>query len=139
MTPETRDLNVKVSDATLAVYVTGNTGSGNVMIALHGGPGTGKILFDQFSIQPHCLENLCSLITGERGNPHLGEYFFQSLGHRLDIILSGGLRIKTDRQFLGNGHLRDGFEYQVRIYGTGTITDQQRKMMDLTDFTALDD
>ena len=39
MTPETRDLNVKVSDATLAVYVTGNTGSGNVMIALHGGPG----------------------------------------------------------------------------------------------------
>jgi pimeloyl-ACP methyl ester carboxylesterase len=39
MTPETRDLNVKVSDATLAVHVTGSTGSGNVMIALHGGPG----------------------------------------------------------------------------------------------------
>ena len=39
MTSETRQLAVEASDTTLAVYVTGTTGSGNVMIALHGGPG----------------------------------------------------------------------------------------------------
>jgi proline iminopeptidase len=39
MTPETRDLTVEAVDVTLSVRVAGNQGSGNVMIALHGGPG----------------------------------------------------------------------------------------------------
>lgn len=36
---ESRQLNVQTADVTLYVQVTGNPESGNVMIALHGGPG----------------------------------------------------------------------------------------------------
>jgi len=39
MPAETRELNVDVADATLAVRVAGNPNSSNVMIAIHGGPG----------------------------------------------------------------------------------------------------
>ena len=39
MPPEIRELNANVSEAILYVRVAGNPESGNVMIALHGGPG----------------------------------------------------------------------------------------------------
>jgi proline iminopeptidase len=39
MPTTTKELNVEVSDVTLAVRIAGNPNSGNVMIAIHGGPG----------------------------------------------------------------------------------------------------
>ena len=39
MASETRNPTVEALEATLSVRVAGNQGSGNVMIALHGGPG----------------------------------------------------------------------------------------------------
>jgi proline iminopeptidase len=39
MPPETRELSVEVPDVTLYVRVAGNPESGNVLLALHGGPG----------------------------------------------------------------------------------------------------
>jgi proline iminopeptidase len=39
MPTTTKELNIEVSDATLAVRIAGNPNSGNVMIAIHGGLG----------------------------------------------------------------------------------------------------
>lgn len=39
MPTTTKELNIEVSDVTLAVRIAGNPNSGNVMIAIHGGPG----------------------------------------------------------------------------------------------------
>ena len=104
--------------------------------ATHTGGGAGEVFVDDFLAQAHSLEQLRATVAHDGGDAHLGHDLEHTGGKRLGEVLHGGVRV--DLEVAVAGQIFHGFECQVRVHAGGTVSDQQRDMVNLAHVTGLD-
>ena len=86
--------------------------------------------------QAHSLEQLRATVAHDGGDAHLGHDLEHAGGEGLGEVLHGGVRV--DLEVAVAGQIFHGFECQVRVHAGGTVSDQQRDMVNLAHVTGLD-
>ena len=107
----------------------------------------GKIFSGEILVQADNFEDLCTAVTLQGADTHLGEHLEQPFADRLDEVL--GVLIDDVSLFIGllvaivagqhslGNHVLQGFEGEVRVDRRRSVADQQGEMMDLAGFSGL--
>lgn len=106
--------------------------------ALDAGGGPGEIFFDELGVESNGLENLCPVVTGDRGDAHLGHGFNHALDGAFDVFLDGGLELEVGQESLMD-HVRERFECEVGIDGGAAISDEGGEVVDFSWFSGFED
>jgi hypothetical protein len=105
--------------------------------AAHAGSGPGEVLVDEVLREPDGLEHLRAVVALDGADPHLGDHLHQPLDHRLQVLL---LRLRGGA---GQKTLLDEvvhrLEGQVRVHRARPVAHQEREVVHLAGFSALDD
>ena len=96
---------------------------------------TRQELLDEFVVQAHGFENLCTAVAAERGDTHLAHDLEEALVHSLHVICSSRHRVHI--QVAVVTHVGNALECEVRVDDRRTITEQQRKVHHFAHFTRL--
>src|SRR3982751_2555417 len=96
---------------------------------LNTGSGACEIFIYHILVQSKYFKYLRTLVRLQRGDPHLREYFQQSIIDSLDIIFLELFIRKSGLQSAGLFHIADRRERQIRIDGSCSKSDQAGEVM----------
>ena len=97
------------------------------------------MLVDQRPLQSDRLEDLCTAVGLNGGDPHLRNGLEQALADRLDDVRLGLVDRQLDGQQRALGQLVERFEHQVGVDRRRAVADQRRHVMDVAGLAGLND
>ena len=98
----------------------------------------GEKFVDEILRQTHGLEDLGAAVRLDGGDTDLGQNLEHALVQRLDVVLDRLGLVDAHQQALTD-HVIERLEGEVRIDRAGTVTDEQRHVMDLARLAGFDD
>ncbi len=106
--------------------------------AFDAGGGAGEVLLDQSLVQADGFEDLRAAIALQGGDAHFREGLKQAFVDGLLEIAQCLFESEAVGQIAAQGHVFQGFDGQVRVHGTGAVTDQEGEVHDLTRLAGFD-
>ena len=121
----------------LRVQADGVARDGLERDAFHAGRGGAEVFGQQLSAETHGLEDLGSAVRAYGADTHLAEDFQQALVHCLYVIVPCSHLVHLEGALVNL--LLDYGECHIRVHCAGTVSQQQRRVHNFTDFSALHD
>ncbi len=102
--------------------------------------GTGEVLVDELLVETDRLEHLRAAVRRDRGDAHLRHHLQHALAGGLDVLLHRFVRISaTETVETLRDQVLDRLEREVRVDRAGTVTSEERHVVDLARVAGLDD